>query len=167
MILAWVLARYTYSHHTRALELMYRTLDRCRCIWKGRQQQTLHSVILCHLISDPHLAAQGRSPAPTHPGNSERPWQRVGAEPTTSAPWKEDLGLRLLFGEFVHRSLQSLIYKPSLHGSLMHLMWVSCDCVHRCEYERLNEVCVPKRESARGYYNIFRANFILSLHAFR
>ena len=128
MILAWVLARYTYSHHTRALELMYRTLDRCRCIWKGRQQQTLHSVILCHLISDPHLAAQGRSPAPTHPGNSERPWQRVGAEPTTSAPWKEDLGLRLLFGEFVHQTLQSLIYKPSIAWFIdafnVSIMWL-------------------------------------------
>ena len=114
MILPWVLARYTYSQHTRALELMYRASDRCRCIWKGRQQHTMHSVIIYHLTSDAQHAAQGRSPAPTHPGNSERPWQRVGAEPTTSAPWKEDLGLRLLFGEFVHQTLQSLIYKPSI-----------------------------------------------------
>ena len=113
MILAWVLARYTYSQHTRALELMYRTLDRCRCIWKGRQQHSLHSVILCHLTSDAQHAAQGRTPAPTHPGNSERPWQWVGTEPPTIASVREDLGLRLHTNVAGDIYEQSFIYKPS------------------------------------------------------
>ena len=38
----------------------------------------------------------------------------MGAEHTTSAPWKEDLGLHLLFGDIVHQTVQSLIYKPSI-----------------------------------------------------
>ena len=168
-MLAWVLARYTHSQHTRAIELTWRTLDRCRCIWKGRHQHTLHSVILCHLTSDAQHAAQGRSRAPTRPGNSERPWQQVGTEPTTSAPSKEDLGLRLLFGEFVRQTMQSLINKPSIAWFIdaFNVSTVSCDCVHRCEYEPFNKVCDSKREYARGHFNIFCGNFIFRFYAFR
>ena len=54
-----------------------------------------------------------------------------------------------------------------LHGLLMHLMWVSCDCVHWCEYEPFNKVCDSKREYARGHFNIFRANFIFRFYVFR
>ena len=50
-----------------------------------------------------------------------------------------------------------------LHGLLMQLMWVSCDCVHWCEYELMNKVCDSKREYARGHFNIFCANFIFLL----
>ena len=54
-----------------------------------------------------------------------------------------------------------------LRGWLVHLIWVSCDCVHWCKYEPLNEVCVSKREYAWVRFNIFRANFAFLSPAFR
>ena len=41
-------------------------------------------------------SALEQNSAPTHPGNSRRPWQWVGLERPTSGLEKEDLSLRLL-----------------------------------------------------------------------
>ena len=162
------MARYTCSRHSITPREICRTSVTCGWIWKGRQQHMLNSVIPIHFASDAQHAAQGRTPAPTHPGNSERPWQRVGAERTTSAPWKEDLSLQLLFGDIVHQTVQSLMYKPSIAWFIdafnVSIMWLRAS--HWCEYELLNKVCDSKREYARGHFNIFRANFIFRFYAF-
>ena len=134
----------------------------------SEEQNIINNVMLILLASDVQHVAHGGTSAPhTQATQSDLDsWWELNIQP-------QHLGKRTLVFIYSLVILSIKLCKVCyinlrLHGLLMHfLMWVSCDCVHRCEYERLNEVCVPKRESARGYYNIFRANFILSLHAFR
>jgi len=133
---------------------------------QAKGQHTSMAVMLSTIYIGLPEGAHGRISAPPHPGNLKRHWQ-----PGESNIQPQHLRRRTLVFAYSTMLLSNSPCKVkhinlSLRGWLLHLMWVSCDCVHWCEYEPLNEVCDSKREYTQGHFNIFSASFIFRFFSF-